>query len=223
MKASDLIQISPGSSLDHLNLEEFFAKFYQKIIPEKNEKPTSINEFLKSKKNLEILHKKLNLIKFYLFLASFPSLDTTDLSLIISLLLYHACVQRENEFFQKCCKQLDARHQFYIAKFFNFLKPQLDKNMKVKKELIKAAIKEAVPLPTTPQINFLQLGSPLSTPKGSKSPSTPNREMFNEKIRELKSVKTQLENERYEKSLLETEMKQNLNKIESLGEKLKIN
>lgn len=83
--------------------------------------------------------------------------------------------------------------------------------------MIKIAIRDAVPLPT-PQINFLQLGSPLSTPKGNRSPATPNRELFNEKVRELKSVKTQLENERYEKSLLESEMKQNAEKIESLGE-----
>lgn len=148
------------------------------------------------------------------FLVNFDTTQKTDYIFIVSLLLYNACVQRENEFFQKCCKQLEPRQQSYIAKFFKFLKAALDRNAQISRELIKEAIREAVP---SPQINFLQLGSPLSTPKGCKSPASPNREMFNEKIRELKAVKSQLENERYEKGLLESEMRQNLDKIDNLG------
>lgn len=64
----------------------------------------------------------------------------------------------------------------------------------------------------------MAVGSPLRTPKCSKSPLTPNKEIFNDKMRELKMVKAQLENERYEKNMLEIEVKQNQDKAESLGE-----
>lgn len=197
-----------------ISSQSFIIKFYLKLTSFRQVLMNS-SKVIKSP-NFQLIPTNFPLI----FLANFPSFDIsqkTDYLFTVSLLLYNACVQRENEFFQKCCKQLDARQQSYIAKFFKFLKAALDRNATISRELIKEAIREAVPPPTTPQFNFLQLGSPLSTPKACKSPSTPNREMFNEKIRELKSIKTQLENERYEKSLLESEMKQNLDKIESLG------
>lgn len=71
------------------------------------------------------------------------------------------------------------------------------------------------------QMHFMNVGSPLRTPKSNdKNQSTPNKEYFNEKMRELKMVKGQLENERYEKNMLEVECRQNQDKAEEFGEKL---
>lgn len=89
--------------------------------------------------------------------------------------------------------------------------------MRITKEFLRQAIKEACPMSSSPHLHFMNVGSPLRTPKVKKSPSTPNKEVFNEKIKELKMIKTQLENERYEKNMLEIEVKQNQEKSESLG------
>ena len=71
---------------------------------------------------------------------------------------------------------------------------------------------------SSPHLNFLSLGSPLRTPKAKSTPtSTPNKEVFNERMRELKMTKAQLENERYEKNMLEIEVKQNQDKAEIIG------
>jgi len=129
-------------------------------------------------------------------------------------------VQKSNEYFQKSCKNLDAKHQISIAKYFGFIKASIDKdkNVKITKEFLRQAVKEACPLSASPHLNFISLGSPLRTPKAKSTPtSTPNKEVFNEKMRELKMAKAQLENERYEKNMLEIEVKQNQDKAEVFG------
>ena len=129
-------------------------------------------------------------------------------------------MQKSNDYFQKSCKNLDAKHQISIAKFFAYIKASTDKDksLRITKEFLRHAIKEACPLNATQYLNFMNVGSPLRTPKGKKSTSTPNKEILDDKIKELKLIKAQLENERYEKNMLELEVKQNQDKAESLGE-----
>lgn len=73
------------------------------------------------------------------------------------------------------------------------------------------AIKEAVPL--SPHLRFI-CSSPLKTP--DKVLDTPSKIFFHKKAQELQRIKTQLENEKYERNMLEAEAKDNEEKIERL-------
>jgi hypothetical protein len=90
-----------------------------------------------------------------------------------------------------------------------------DASVKITKEMIRQGIKEAIPKPS-PQFKFMS-DSPLKTPKTDRSPPTPNREYFNHKMKEFKLVKAQYENEKYEKNMIEIELKQSQEKIETLS------
>lgn len=63
---------------------------------------------------------------------------------------------------------------------------------------------------------FIEIGSPLKTP--TKKENTPPSEI---QMKELKYLKSQLDNERFERGLLEMEMKTSQNKIENLVKKCK--
>jgi hypothetical protein len=129
---------------------------------------------------------------------------------IYSLLLYFSCVHRVDVFFQKCCKNLDTKFQAQIAKFFSYMKRSFDNNDKITKDLVRKAIREATPVTSPALIPFLNIGSPIKTPsKVDRSPPTPNKAYFNERMKELQSIKAQLDSERYEKNILEADVRQN--------------
>lgn len=88
----------------------------------------------------------------------------------------------------------------------------------ITKELLRHAIKQVAQVFSPPP--FMSLGSPLKTPtKLERSP--PPKEYAEIKLRELKYLKTELENERFERNLLEVEMRQSHEKIDSLVKKCK--
>lgn len=107
---------------------------------------------------------------------------------IISFLLYYSCVRQAHPYSQKCCSKLDHKHQLAIAKFFEILKTLFDNKEKINKTLLRQAIHQSAPL-SPGVVPFLQIGSPIRTPKADKSPPTPTRQLVNEKIRELKTIK----------------------------------
>lgn len=65
-----------------------------------------------------------------------------------------------------------------------------------------------------PSIRFIS-SSPLKTP--DKAPSTPNKLLIQERLKEVQKLKTLLDNERYERNMLDAEVKQFEDKIDLLG------
>lgn len=131
---------------------------------------------------------------------------------IFSLLLFYSCVVQVDKFFQQCCGSLDSKLQSNVAKFFASLKEELENKRPITKEVLRAAIKGSMPSP--PSIKFIN-SSPLKTP--DKTPPTPNKLLVQERLKELQKLKTMLENERYERNMLDAEVKQFEEKIDLLG------
>lgn len=90
-------------------------------------------------------------------------------------------------------------------------------------ETLRTGIKQAISTVSPSEIKYLtSVNSPLRTPKRSDiSPPTPSKEFIHTKLMELKSIKSQLENERFERNALELEVKQSQEKIENLVQKCK--
>jgi hypothetical protein len=138
---------------------------------------------------------------------------------IFSLLLYYSCVMCVSQFFQECSENLSSDDQPVVCMFFSVLKDAQEKNEPITREKVNNAIKKAAP--TTPQLRFFS-SSPFKTPEKFSNAKTPAKHFSHEKLMELKFTKTQLENERYEKNLLETEMKDTEDKIQRLSKFFKI-
>lgn len=139
------------------------------------------------------------------------NISSQDFIYVFSLVLYYSCILQTSDFFRIRCQDLNDKHQTSIMKFFAIIKLALDKKQKLTKEIIRSAIKEAVP--SSPALKFIT-SSPLKTPV--KMPPTPNKTFYQEKANELHKVKTMLENERYERNMLEVEVKQYEERIEHL-------
>jgi hypothetical protein len=140
---------------------------------------------------------------------------------IVSLILFYSCIyvniidstsKPAHNHFQICCENLDASsHQLSILKFFGALKTVQESKESITKEVLRAAIKEAVP--PSPLLKFIS-ASPVRTP--DKTPPTPYRANYHDKTKEVQRLKTQLENERYERNMLEADMRQSEQQIKSL-------
>lgn len=156
------------------------------------------------------------------FTAQFPSyeilydntqnISSQDYMYIVSLMLFHSCISCNNKFFQRCCESLDSKLQSTVAKFFGSLRQSLESKEPITKEVLRSAVKEAVMSP--PSIRFIS-SSPLKTP--DKAPSTPNKLLIQERLKEVQKLKTLLDNERYERNMLDAEVKQFEDKIDLLG------
>lgn len=129
---------------------------------------------------------------------------------IFSLMLYYSCVVRVDGFFQKSCEALDSKHQPVVVKFFGHLN-QVSARL-LTRDVIHSAIKQASPSPF--HLKFIT-SSPRGTP--DKIYPTPKKMSFNDKSKEYQRTKTQLENEKYERMMLESELKQSEEKLQQLG------
>jgi hypothetical protein len=118
-----------------------------------------------------------------------------------------------SQFFQECTENLSMEDQPVVCLFLSVLRDAQEKNEPITRGVVKNAIRKAAP--TTPQLRFFS-SSPFKTPDKFSSSMTPAKLVSHEKLMELKFTKTQLENERYEKNLLESEMKDNEEKIQRL-------
>lgn len=127
---------------------------------------------------------------------------------IFSLLLYHSCVLCVSEFFQQACKSLDEKHQPIVLQFFASLKENKEP---ITKEVLRKAI--ALAVPSSPHLRFIA-SSPLRTP--DKPTWTPSKTFSHEQLKELHKTKMMLDHERYERNILEVEVKQNEEQIDLL-------
>lgn len=166
-------------------------------------------------------------ISLFYYLETYPDYETLydennnvssqDFVYVFSLLLHYSCVREKDEYFQFACTKLNSTFQMCIATFLEYITKQTIFN----KEIIRTGIKQAAIL-TSPQTRYFSVNSPLRTPKKSDiSPPTPSKDFINSKLKELKAVKSQLENERYEKNMLEMEVKQSQEKVDNLVKKCK--
>lgn len=89
-----------------------------------------------------------------------------------------------------------------------------EQGAKITKEMLRHAIKETASVVLSPP-PFMSMGSPLKTPTKLERSPPPN----NRNLKELKHLKVQLENERFERNLLEVEVKTNQEKVDSLVKK----
>lgn len=164
---------------------------------------------------------------FFCYLEIYPDYETLydennnvssqDFVYVFSLLLHYSCVREKNEYFQLACTKLNSTFQMCIATFLEYITKQTVFN----KEIIRTGIKQAATL-TSSQTRYFAVNSPLKTPKKSDiSPPMPSKDFINSKLKELKAVKSQLENERYEKNMLEMEVKQSQEKVDNLVKKCK--
>lgn len=138
------------------------------------------------------------------------SLSSEDKIAIFSLLLYYSCVLRISQFFQDCSKSLNVDDQKIVFTFFEIIKEAQEINDPITIDVVSRAVQKAAP--STPRYRIFS-SSPLKTPDKNVASSTPSKLIPHEKLMELKFTRTQLENERYEKNLLESEVKDYEGKI----------
>lgn len=139
------------------------------------------------------------------------NISSQEFIYVYSLLLFHSCVICANSFFQTCCGSLDPKHQEIVFKFFASLKQAQENKEPITKEVLRLSIKEAVM--SSPRLKFVS-SSPIKTP--DKSSATPSKAFYYAKAKELQRSKAMLENERYERNMMEVELKQYEEKLQSL-------
>jgi hypothetical protein len=90
-----------------------------------------------------------------------------------------------------------------------------DKKEPITEDIVRAAIYEASPAKLIPHLKFI-CSSPIRTPDKAPPTPTPSKIISHEKLMELQRAKTQLANERYERNMIEGELKESEEKIQQL-------
>lgn len=216
VKKTELVDVD--GPLEHIEINTFYQSLREKLHEKSSQMEPELKSFIGGK---YFLIRKGSLNPLMPFPARFPKyelltdesnkISSQDFMYIFSLLLYHSCVGSSSEFFQKCCERLDEKHQPVVVKFFASVKQAEENKEDISKELLRSAIRESVP--QSPLLKFISC-SPIKTPV--KSDATPSKAFYQEKSKELQRTKTMLDNERYERNLLEADAKNNEEKIKLL-------
>ncbi|XP_063706407.1 GRIP and coiled-coil domain-containing protein 2-like [Culicoides brevitarsis] len=184
---------APIQDIASYDINEFYSKF-QEQMSEKREVPENLMDFLK---------------RYYVDFE--PDLDENgqivvqDYMFTYSLFLHFSCLMYPEPFFHSKCIALKPKCQSSIKAFLEIL----SKQEKFDKHTLRTAIREATP--ANPRLSFLQMGfsTPQRSPKNFKnSPPTPTSQLLDEKGREVKLLKAQLDSEKYERGFLEVQVKQ---------------
>ncbi|KAL9879413.1 rootletin isoform X2 [Glossina fuscipes] len=160
-------------------------------------------------------------------------LSSADYIYVYTLMLHFSCVKNPETFFHDICQKLPNSSQQSMALFFRELLPV----EKLNKENLRHAVAEVIASHTSPRSSdsisrsnggltpgaSIKADSPLRTPKRNigtqrNSPLTPKTHLLEERTRELFALRAQLDTERYEKGLLEIQIKQNEDKILKLNQ-----
>ncbi|XP_067641581.1 early endosome antigen 1 isoform X2 [Eurosta solidaginis] len=170
-------------------------------------------------------------------------ISSTEYIYVYSLLLHFSCVKYPETNFHDICKRLSVNNQRYIAAFFNeLIDCQSISRDKLRQAIASTSHKNTNSStsasdsqssgntstgnnPNFPSTTFSRLDSPCRPSRfasGNSSPRivppTPKSAMLEERTRELYNLRAQLETERYEKGLLEVQIKQNEDKIKKLNQ-----
>lgn len=214
---------SPIEDIAHFDVNEFFAKFKEKM-QGKVEIKEDLLEFIKRKNFLPVLHVSIfnvlpSLVDYYPDFE--PQLDETsqiivhDFMFIYSIFLHFSCVMFPEPFFHSKCISLKPKCQSSIKTFLEIVA----KSEKFDRNSLRMAIRDSTP--ENPRLSFLYLkfNSPQRTAKNFKnSPPTPTSQLLDEKGREVKLLKAQLDSEKYERGFLEVQVKQYEERLTKLGE-----
>uniref|UniRef100_A0A1A9ZIH1 Uncharacterized protein n=1 Tax=Glossina pallidipes TaxID=7398 RepID=A0A1A9ZIH1_GLOPL len=160
-------------------------------------------------------------------------LSSADYIYVYTLMLHFSCVKHPQTFFHDICQKLPNSSQQSMAMFFR----ELLEVEKLNKENLRHAVAEVIASHASPRSsdsisrsnggltpgNSIKTDSPLRTPKRNigtqrNSPLTPKTHLLEERTRELFALRAQLDTERYEKGLLEIQIKQNEDKILKLNQ-----
>ncbi|XP_055597905.1 uncharacterized protein LOC129747632 isoform X2 [Uranotaenia lowii] len=233
VKDSNLIECD-CENIEQCSVDQFYPKFQERMK----------NTLIINEPNI-IRFLEIHFPHFEMYLTETKQIAAPDHFYIFSLLLYFSCVRHPEKFFQQICSSFDKHKQHAVTAF---LKSMFDANhmrKEVDRAMIKKAIQDAMPHtmlppsssspkirpdPKSPPSNLSSvpsrllssdvLDSPIRPSRSESriSPPTPKTIILDERTRQLKELKAQLEAERYEKGYLEVQLKQLQDKNEKLLE-----
>lgn len=172
------------------------------------------------------------------------TISSAEYIYVYSLFLHFCCVKCPETNFHDICKRLSVNNQRNIAAFFNeLIDCQSINREKLRQAIAGTALRSNNSTGTASDSHsssnnstgttnnnyssssFPRLDSPCRTSRyaaGNSSPRivppTPKSAMLEERTRELYNLRAQLETERYEKGLLEVQIKQNEEKMKKLNQ-----
>ncbi|KAI9576129.1 myosin-13-like [Glossina fuscipes] len=160
-------------------------------------------------------------------------LSSADYIYVYTLLLHFSCVKRPQTFFHDICQKLPSDSQQSMAQFFH----ELLEMEQLNKVNLREAVAEVIASHALSRSNHsisrsndsltpgtsIETDSPLKTPKRNIGARrnlllTPKTHLLEERTRELFALRAQLDTERYEKDLLEIQIKQNEDKVLRLSQ-----
>uniref|UniRef100_A0A1B0FMC5 Uncharacterized protein n=1 Tax=Glossina morsitans morsitans TaxID=37546 RepID=A0A1B0FMC5_GLOMM len=149
-------------------------------------------------------------------------LSSGDYIYVYTLLLHFSCVKYPQTFFHDICQKLPISSQQTMALLFlKLLEVEKLNKGNLRNVIGKAVIKaSSVSRCNSDPMMFTnnETDSPVRNIGAQRnSPLTPRTNLLEERTRELFDLKAQLETERYEKDLLEIQIKENENKILKLS------
>ncbi|XP_055624263.1 centromere-associated protein E isoform X2 [Toxorhynchites rutilus septentrionalis] len=202
-------------NIEQCSVDDFYQQFRDRMQTTLAVKEANIIDFLKE-----------HFPHYELYLTESGQIAAPDHFYIFSLLLYFSCVRHPERFFQLICNGFDKPKQYAVTGFLKFMHEGNHLRKEIDRTMIRKAIQDAMPKammpPSPPQPSLQQLSqssrltssdipdSPLRLNSRLQriSPPTPKTIILDERTRQLKELKAQLEAERYEKGYLEVQLKQ---------------
>ncbi|XP_058443178.1 centromere-associated protein E isoform X2 [Malaya genurostris] len=212
-------------SIEQCNVQEFYQRFRSRMESTLIIKEENIIDFLKK-----------HFPHYELYLTESDQIAAPDHFYIFSLLLYFSCVRHPDTFFQHICSGFDKLRQVAVGAFLKSMLDNSQQRKEVDRMMIQRAIQDAMPQTMLPPASSVSLDPPLPSMSQASSqlsvpsritsadlldsplrlsnrvpklsPPTPKTIILDERTRQLKELKAQLEAERYEKGYLEMQLKQ---------------
>ncbi|XP_039959028.1 rootletin isoform X2 [Bactrocera tryoni] len=220
-------------SLEQTDIDEFYRNFrLNHNLLQKSELQDNVISFLKDQ-----------YADYTPLLDDENTISSTEYIYVYSLFLHFCCVKCPETNFHDICKRLSVNNQRNIAAFFNELIDCQSINREKLRQAIAGTALRSNNSPGTASdshsssnnstgttnnyssSSFPRLDSPCRPSRyaaGNSSPRivppTPKSAMLEERTRELYNLRAQLETERYEKGLLEVQIKQNEEKMKKLNQ-----
>uniref|UniRef100_A0A0A1XT98 Myosin-7 n=1 Tax=Zeugodacus cucurbitae TaxID=28588 RepID=A0A0A1XT98_ZEUCU len=219
-------------SLEQTDIDEFYKNFrLNHNLLQKSETEGNVISFLKEQYS-----------DYSPLLDAENTISSTEYIYAYSLFLHFSCVKCPETNFHDICKRLSVNNQRNIAAFFNELIDCQSINREKLRQAIAGTSLRSNNSPGTSDSHsssnnstnttnnyssssFPRLDSPMRSSRyapGNSSPRvvppTPKSAMLEERTRELYNLRAQLETERYEKGLLEVQIKQNEEKMKKLNQ-----
>ncbi|XP_029408969.2 major antigen isoform X2 [Bactrocera dorsalis] len=220
-------------SLEQTDIDEFYRNFrLNHNLLQKSESQDNVISFLKDQ-----------YADYTPLLDDENTISSTEYIYVYSLFLHFCCVKCPETNFHDICKRLSVNNQRNIAAFFNELIDCQSINREKLRQAIAGTALRSNNSPGTASdshsssnnstgttnnyssSSFPRLDSPCRPSRyaaGNSSPRivppTPKSAMLEERTRELYNLRAQLETERYEKGLLEVQIKQNEEKMKKLNQ-----